>query len=97
MVETSIERVQGDTYCNVYTGERKFVNKLRQLKEQYPKEVNIKDYGDGTIGAKVPYSWFRFVGPPKTINLTEEQRKAKAERMKKVREKKDENQQMANS
>ena len=89
MVETSIERIQGDTYCNVYTGERKFVNQLRQLKHDYPNDIELMDYGDGTIGAKVPYDWFRFVKPPSKRNFSDEQRQAMSERMKKAREKKD--------
>ena len=97
MVETSIERIQGDAYCNVYTGERKFVNQLLQLNKDYPDKVKLTDYEDGFIGAKVPYDWFRFIKPPTKRNYTEEQRKTMSERMKKVREKKDENQQMANS
>lgn len=89
MIETSIERVSGDTYCNVYTGERKFVNNLLELHKQYPNEVIITDYGDGYLSAHVPYDWFRFVKPPTKRNYTEEQRKAMGERMKKVRDKKD--------
>lgn len=97
MRETSIERIQGDDYCIVYTGERKFVNQLIELQEKYPNEIQLKDYEDGFIGAKVPYDWFRFIKPPTKRKYTEEQRKTMSERMKKVREKKDENQQMANS
>ena len=26
MIETSIDRVQGDNYCIVFTGEKKFIN-----------------------------------------------------------------------
>lgn len=88
MTETSIERIQGEDYCNVYTGERKFVNQLLQLKQTYPNEIELKDYGDGTFGAKVPYDWFRFIKPPTKRNYTEEQRKAMSERMKKARENK---------
>ena len=89
MVETSIERVQGDIYCNVYTGERKFLNQLYQLKQEYPDEVQLEDYGDGFVSAKVPYSWLRFVKPPTKRNYTDEQRQAMSERMKKARDKKD--------
>ena len=88
MIETSIERISGDMYCNVYTGERKFVNQLLQLNKDYPDEIKLTDYGDGTVGAKVPSSWFRFVKPPTKRNYTEEQRKAMSERMKKARESK---------
>lgn len=89
LIETSIERVQGDNYCCVYTGERKFINQLKELAKSYP-EVDICHINeDGSIVAHVPYSWFRFVKPPSKRNLTEEQRKAMGERMKKAREKKD--------
>lgn len=88
MTETTIERIQGEDYCNVYTGERKFVNKLLELQEQYPNEVIVTDYGDGYLSAHVPYDWFKFIKPPTKRNYTEEQRKAMSERMKKARESK---------
>ena len=88
MVETSIERVSGDTYCLVYTGERKFINQLNQLAKDYP-EVDIRCVNeDGSMLVRVPFSWFRFVKPPTRRNYTEEQRKAMGERMKKARENK---------
>lgn len=87
MIETSIERVQGDDYCLIYTGERKFINQLNELSKSYP-EVDIRHINeDGSIVARVPYSWFRFVKPPSKRNFTEEQRKVMSERMKKVRNK----------
>ena len=95
MIETSIERISGDTYCLVYTGERKFINQLHQLKQEYPNEIQLKDYGDGYLSAHVPYDWFhvpydwfRFIKPPTKRNMTEEQRQAASERMKKAREQK---------
>lgn len=89
LVETSVERVVGDDYCLVYTGERKFINQLNELAQNYP-EVDIRHINeDGSIVARVPFSWFRFVKPPTKRNYTEEQRKAMGERMKKAREKKD--------
>ena len=88
IVETSIERVQGDDYCLVYTGERKFINQLNKLAQNYP-EVDIRHINeDGSIVAHVPFSWFRFVKPPSKRNFTDEQRQAMSERMKKAREKK---------
>lgn len=86
MIETSIERVQGDDYCLVYTGERKFINQLNELAQNYP-EVDIRCVNkDGSMVVRVPYSWFRFVKPPTKRNYTEEQRQAMSERMKKARE-----------
>lgn len=87
--ETCVERIQGDKYTNIYTSERKFINELNALKNQYPDDVIIEHINrDGSICAKVPYNWFRFVKPVTKRNMTEEQRKAASERMKKARENK---------
>lgn len=92
MNETAINRLQGDDYCFVFTAERKFINRLKELSEEYPNEVEIQYINkDGSIGAKVPSNWFRFVKPPTKRNYTEEQRQAMSERMKKARENKKEN------
>lgn len=89
MIETSVDRVVGDSYCEVYTGERKFINQLYKLAQDHP-EVDIRCVNeDGLILARVPYSWFHFVKPPTKRNYTEEQRKAMGERMKKARESKE--------
>ena len=88
MIETSVERVIGDDYCLVYTGERKFINQLNKLAQNYP-EVDIRCVNeDGSMVVRVPFSWFRFVKPPTKRNYTEEQHKAMKERMKKARESK---------
>ena len=90
--ETCVERIQGDKYTNIYTSERKFIKELNTLKKQYPDDVIIEHINrDGSICAKVPYNWFRFVKPPTKRNYTEEQRKAMGERMKKARETRNEN------
>lgn len=89
LVETSVERVQGDSYCCVSTGERKFINQLKELARTHT-EVEIQHINsDGSIVAHVPFDWFRFVKPPAKRNYTEEQRKAMGERMKKARGNKD--------
>ena len=88
MIETAIHRTQGDNYCVIYTGERKFINKLKSLSVKYPNEVTIEYINsDGSMVAQAPYNWFKFVAPIKQRNYTEEQRKAMGERMKKAREK----------
>lgn len=85
MIETSVERVIGDDYCLVYTGERKFINQLNKLSQSYP-EVDIRHINkDGSILTHVPSNWFRFVKPPTKRNLTEEQKNIMAQRMKQNR------------
>lgn len=89
MIETSIDRVQGDNYCIVFTGEKKFINQLKEFSKLYPNDVKIQyENNDGSIEVKVPYNWFRFIKPPTKRNYTEEQRKTMGERMKKARENK---------
>lgn len=89
MNETSVERIQGEEYCTVFTAERKFIHRLKEFSTKYPDQIDIiKKNKDGSILAHVPYSWFRFVKPPVKRNYTEEQRKAMGERMKKARESK---------
>lgn len=88
--ETSIERVTGNnSWTTVYTGEVRFINALKKLKEEYPDEVNITAVNDdGSMLARVPFDWMRFVAPKRHREMTDEQRAAAAERMKKAREKK---------
>lgn len=89
MIETSIDRVQGDNYCIVFTGEKKFINQLKEFSKLYPNDVKIQyENNDGSIEVKVPYNWFRFIKPPTKRSYTEEQRKAMSERMKRARKNK---------
>ena len=89
MIETAIDRVQGDDYCSVFTAERKFISQIKELAEQYPNDVEIQYINDdGSIGARVPSNWFRFVKPPTKRTYTPEQLEAMKERMKKARERK---------
>lgn len=92
MIETSIDRVQGDNFCIVFTGEKKFINQLKEFSKLYPNDVKIQyENNDGSIEVKVPYNWFRFIKPTTKRNYTEEQRKAMSERMKRAREARNEN------
>ena len=89
MIETSIDRVQGDNFCIVFTGEKKFINQLKEFSKLYPNDVKIQyENNDSSIEVKVPYNWFRFIKPPTKRNYTEDQRKAMSERMKRARENK---------
>ena len=81
MTETCI------TYCDkspafFSSDERKWINKFRKLKEQYPDLVSIDrepETNDGCICAKFPASWVQ-VRPKIKRELTEEQREEMRER-----------------
>lgn len=89
MNETTIEKVQGENYCTVFSSEKKYIGQIKKYQEDYPNEVRIvKVNEDGSILAHIPSDWFRFIKPPTKRNYTDEQRKAMSERMKKAREEK---------
>ena len=71
--------------------ERKWINRVRKLSEDFPDQVQITkepDENDGCIYASVPAAWLK-VQPPKKMNFTEEQKNAFAERLRVYRETKE--------
>ena len=78
-METCIE------YCEpgwawMSTDERRWINKLRKLAHERPDECIIikqPEENDGFIYAKFPQKWVR-VNPPKVVNMTDEERAARA-------------------
>lgn len=86
----------GETSCAYFTGgelhfssdERRWINKIHKLKEQYPDQVRIlaePGENDGCIYCAVPSTWLK-LKPPTTRNMSEEQKAQARERMKKARE-----------
>ena len=66
--------------------ERRFINKVRKLKEKYPDKVRIikePEENDGCIYCELPVEWFSIRVPVKRV-LTEEQRKVLSDRMKRT-------------
>lgn len=87
--ETCVEYVDVDKHATFCSSERKWINKINRLKEKYPDEVTIvHDSEDnyGTLVAKIPKSWMK-ISPPKKMNLTDEQKAERAERMRKIAQK----------
>lgn len=60
------------------------MDKLRKLAAEHPSEVSIIEK-DGCVQAAVPASWVK-IQPKRKCNLTEEQRRANAERLAAYRE-----------
>lgn len=78
--ETSIDYLTCDNYAVFYSGETKWINKMRRYAEQYPNEVCIQQDNDWGLIAHVPRNWMK-VAPPRKVNLTEEQRQQCAARL----------------
>lgn len=67
--------------------ERRFITKVRKLKEKYPDEVRIikqPEDNDGCIYCELPVRWFT-IRVPKKVVLTDEKRAELSERMKRNR------------
>ena len=63
--------------------ERKFITKVRKLKEKYPDKVRIireLEDNDGCIYCELPVEWFT-VRVPKQMNYTDEQKEKARVRM----------------
>jgi len=79
--ETVLEHDAGNDWFGVSTGETKWRNRLAKLAEQYPDEVKcIVKNDDGSVYYHVPES-FVTVRKPKQMNLTEEEKAIRAERL----------------
>ena len=68
--------------------ERRYVNKVRKLKEQYPEQVRIiaePEENNGCIYCELPSRWFT-IRVPKKVDLTDEQKQERSERMRRVNE-----------
>lgn len=67
--------------------ERKWINRIRKLKEQCPDDITIiaePETNDGCIYCKLPTNWLR-IQPPIKRELTEEQKEALRERLAMIR------------
>lgn len=84
--ETVIEHIYGDTWCGISTSEWTWRNKILKLKGQFPDSVQIvADNEDGSLYAKIPFKFVK-ISKPRQVQMTDEQRAASVERLKKARE-----------
>lgn len=75
----------------VSSDEKKFINRILRLKENYPDDVEIiklPEENDGCVYATVPIKWLK-LSPPRVNNMTESQRQEIAERLASYRKKKE--------
>lgn len=78
------ERGDNDNIGWFSSDEKKWITRIRKLKEQYPDQVIIRaepETNDGCIYCKVPQSWLK-IQPPR--QMTEEQREALRSRAREV-------------
>lgn len=84
--ETVYEHESGKDTFTITAAERWSISMVRKLKEKHPGEVQIvAENSDGTLLARMPYSWMR-ITPKRKVNMSEEQRAAAAQRLKAAKE-----------
>lgn len=60
---------------------------MKKYKHSHSDEVDFVENEDGSICGHIPLTWLK-VSPPRKVFLTEEQKRARAEKLQKAREKK---------
>ena len=72
----------------VSSDERRMVNHMLRLAEQYPDQVKIlrhPEKNDGCIYAECPGNWLK-ITPKRRVELSDKERAVRSERLKKARE-----------
>lgn len=71
--ETTFDHVAGEDFVTCYSAERKWINLIMRLKEQFPDEVDIRHVNhDGSLIVHIPVSWLK-IKPKKKVNMSAEQ------------------------
>lgn len=81
--ENSIEFLSGQRTVTFSFTARKWINKIKQYAQSHPDEVDFVVNEDGSVCGHIPYKWFK-ISPPRQVNLTEEQKQERADRMRRV-------------
>lgn len=85
-METSISYTDRDC-AYVSSDERRWINKIFSLKNQFPDSVDIiatPEENDGCIYARVPPEWVK-LAPKRRVELTEEEKDVLRERLARMR------------
>ena len=74
------------TSCDIYSCEPAMIKRIKKYAERYPQELKIEKEDAYGIFASCPRDWFPFKPPRRlTSPMSEERKKAAAERMAAVR------------
>lgn len=84
MAEVTVEFIKGEKYLTWYSDDFVTVRHMKKLQEDYPDDVKVISEDDNSMVIHVPVKWFREPKPKAKREMTEEQRLAAAERMRKI-------------
>ena len=83
--ESLWDHVAGEPFATYCSSEQRWINRFKKDAEKYPSHVIIKHINeDGSMVVQYPYTWSKMPTPPRKRVMTEEQRAAASERMKKL-------------
>ena len=86
--ETVYNQIAGSKIGTLFTAERKWINRIYFLQKKCPEQVQIVAKNkDGSILAHIPVSFFK-LSPPRCLDITDEQRDARKEHCKLMRDNK---------
>lgn len=74
-----------DEKADVYSSDPVIIRKLEKLTKGSRNEVMLEKKDDISIQVRVPRNWIK-IAPPRRVNMTEEQRRLAAERLRTARE-----------
>lgn len=79
--ETAWDHVSGEKFATICSSEKKYIKKINDLHDKYPKDVDIRvQNDDGSIVARLPVDWLR-IKPKKQTSMTPEQKAAAKARL----------------
>lgn len=81
--ENNVEFLTGQRKITFTFTARKYINRIKKYKESHPDDVDFVENSDGSICGHVPLKWLK-ISPPRKVELTDEQKAERSERMRKV-------------
>lgn len=84
MAEVTVEFIKGDKYLTWYSDDFAIIRHMKKLQAENPTDVVVVNEDEDSMLIHVPVSWFREPKPKAKREMTEEQRLAAAERMRKI-------------
>ena len=85
MNENVIEWITGDDEIALTLTQRKYINKVKKLAEELDPPLLYIENEDGSVFCHLPLRYLK-ISKPATREMTDEQRQAAAERMRRLRE-----------
>lgn len=81
--ENVVEFVNGEKTCSVTFNSRKYINRIKKLRQDNPDAfLSYVENDDGSIFAKIPLAWLK-ISPPR--KYTDEQREELKARLNKIK------------